>query len=1037
MNPFRTLLPAVLLLTSVEVSRAQCLNSTQWPQETITPDSTGLVTPITACNFLQEYSVITGINAGEEYGFTVGGGAYITVRQGTFDGPVLGQGYSALVVVAATYEDLFAHWNVDSTCATSSDCQATAVQLMPGCTPPTAVVTTSSDCQNNQFYVAVDIQDLGDATSVGLTWTVNGGAPNSLSGLPVGDYQIGPFMDFSIVDVTVEHAEQPACNVVDTGITSEPCVIQGCGPDNYTLCFANSATYQVTYQGDSGYPLRLQFNSGGIYQFGTDVFTVYDGLDTSAPVLYTGMGNNGDLTGLIITSTNPDHALTLRLVTDQFASCADGFSEEWDYTVGCLDCEPPIGTAGDVTTDCGAQTYTVEVEVSDLGTATSVEIANNIGAPATTIEEAGTYSAGPFPVGTAVELSLVNVESTICNMLLGTFENSFCPIQISCGGPAFEDSYCYTASDNHHWLYENTGPESLAILFSGGSIESNTWDHLTIYDGTDNTAPVLFDHNTFETINLAGLLVISTGPAIYMEMSSDPVVSCDDGFGQIEEWFWSLGCLDCEQPEAAYEVVLDCENSAFYIRTTIDSLGSDTTVMITNTGGAPEIEVTGPGAYDSGPFSLGTIVSVDVVSDENNLCSVGSLPLTNAPCPLIGCGPFQFEFCYGDQMDTTIVYQGVGTNPIALLFNSGIILGFDDHIEVYNGPDYQSPLIYSGNNGGDLSGLLFTSSNPDNALCVRFVSDFFDSCEGNGGASPWDWSVSCLDCTNPEVSFEVVEDCLHHGFNIVANVTGLGTATDLRITDSWSGDTLSGIGLGATVIGPIPVNTMAHLTVLNSTNPLCRIISEDFTWAADDCVLTACEPTQGEHCYGNNDTAWFVYQSGENIPVTLTFLAGQMPDGDEVWIYNGLDQTAQLVYAGNFGGNLAGFAISSSNPDNALAILVISDSTGSCVTGEAFPPLLWTVGCGLVGENGPAMQEAAVFPNPTEGVLYVRCPAGWEGLVRAEVLDVIGRRVIDRRFTAAGGATVSVDLGGLVSGRYAMRLSTTTGSVIMPVELVR
>ncbi len=1040
MKPLRPLFPllaAALLLITPEAAKAQCTNLSPYPVGPITPDTSGLVTTIAECNFMQEYSEITGIVQGEAYRFTVSGGAYITVHQGVYDGPVLGQGASPLTVTAATNEDLFAHWNVDSTCATSIDCQSTTVQLVPECTPPTAVVTTVSDCGNNRFTIVVDVQDLGDATSVGLTWTVNGGAPNSLSGLPAGVYEIGPFVNFTQVDLTVEHAEQPACDVVVNDLTGTPCIIQGCGPDTYSLCFANSSTYQITYQGDSGYPMRLQFNSGGIYEFGGDVFTVYDGLDVMAPVLYTGTGTNGDLTGLVITSTNPDHALTLTLVTDQFTSCADGFSEEWNYTVGCLDCEPPIGTAGDVVTDCGAQTYTVEVNVSDLGTAASVEIANDLGLPGTIAEEAGAYVAGPFPVGVAVELGLVNTESSICNVQLGTFENSFCPIQISCGGPAFEDAYCYTNDDAQSWLYENTGPESLALLFSAGNIESSTWDHLTIYDGGDNTAPVLFDHISMETIDLAGLLVISTGTSMYMEMTSDNVVSCADGTFGIGEWNWTVGCLDCEQPEASYEVVLDCDNSAFYIRTTIDSLGSDPTVTITNTGGAPAIAVTEPGQYDSGPFALGTIVSVDVVSDENNLCSVGSLPLTNAPCPLIGCGPYQFEFCYPNDMDTTIVYQGVGTNPVALLFNSGLVGGFDDHIEVYNGPDYQAPLLYNGNNAGDLTGLLFTSSNPDNALCVRFVSDFFDSCEDNGGTDPWDWSVSCLDCTNPEVSFEVVEDCLHHGFNIVANVTGLGTATDLRITDSWSGDTLGDIGLGETVIGPIPVNTLAHLTVLNSTNPLCRIISEDFTWAADDCVVTACEPTQGEHCYGDEDTAWFVYQSGENIPVTMTFLAGQLLDGDEVWVYNGLDQTAQLVYAGNYGGDMAGFAISSSNPDNALAILVISDSLGSCAGGQAVPPLLWTVGCGLVGAGEAAMDQVVLAPNPTEGLLFFQHPSGWKGRISAEVFDVTGRLVLSNPSVCSAGTNCAFDLGGLVSGRYTMRLSSKEGSAAVAVEVMR
>ena len=576
------------------------------------------------------------------------------------------------------------------------------------------------------------MENTGDASSVGLSWTVNGGAPNNLSGLQAGTYQLGPFANQSLIDVTVVHAGSPTCNVVVNDLTNEPCTAPSCGPDTYTFCYGNNENVIHTYQGNSTYPLRLQFNSGSVSGSGNDALVIRDGLLVTDPILFSGVGNAGNLTGVTVLSTNPDHALTLTFTSNSSFSCADGGGLiPWNYTVVCLDCEAPAGTAGAVITNCDEQEFTVAVNVTELGSADSVQIANNVGAPVTTVSAPGQYVAGPFPVGTAVQLSLVNPESGACTIQLGAFENGFCPIQITCGDPALEQTYCYVDSDTHNWLYENTGTESLAILFSAGSIESVAFDHLTIYDGSDNTAPVLYDHILNSTEQLANLLVISTGPALYMEMSSDNSISCASG-GQ-SQWFWTVGCLDCEQPEAEFDVVLDCENSQFSIVTEITALGSDTTITLTNTGGAPAINITGPGTYDVGPFSLGADVQVYLVV-ENTLCGIHSPLLTSAPCPLIGCGPYQFDLCYTNNMDTTIVYQSPGPFPIALLFNSGTIDLFGDYIEVYDGLNYQAPLVYNGTGvNGDLSALQFTSTNPDNALCVRFDSNAFTSCAVGGG----------------------------------------------------------------------------------------------------------------------------------------------------------------------------------------------------------------------------------------------------------------------------------------------------------------
>ena len=384
-----------------------------------------------------------------------------------------------------------------------------------------------------------------------------------------------------------------------------------------------------------------------------------------------------------------------------------------------------------------------------------------------------------------------------------------------------------------------------------------------------------------------------------------------------------------------------------------------------------------------------------------------------------------------------MTYQSDNAYPVAMVFNSGQFDTFGDSIYVWDGANYLAPLLFSGANNGDLTGLLFTSSNPANALTMKVRSNFFTSCLDNL-FTPMNWSVSCLDCTNPTVSFSMVPDCIHNGFLIQVDVDSLGIDPPyLRIANNLNTDTVENVLVGTTFVGPFPADSVVNLTVMNSENPLCRRVSEAFTYPSDSCIIEACTPTGQEYCYPNADTAWFVYTSGTADPVTIEFQYGQLLVNDYIQIYNGLDTSAQIVYMGNQGGQIGGLAISSSNPDNALTLLVISSQAGSCATGQGFPPLYWEIGCGLVGENEFSVDRFAMFPNPTNGELYIRLEDGLNGLVNIEVMDIAGRIVMSERFNAATGRTERFDLGMLNNGNYAVRLSTERWSKTEQLQVVR
>ncbi|HEX2615949.1 MAG TPA: hypothetical protein VHL57_00325, partial [Flavobacteriales bacterium] len=219
-----------------------------YPTTAVVPNSNGSVTQIVNNAWEEDYSQITGIYAGVTYEFWMGTLHYITVRVGTFDGPVLGQGYAPLQVTTTTTEDLFVHWNVDDQCNTAQNPMVTTVQIIQDCQPPTYTVSTVNDCANGEFSVVVNVTGTGDGSTVDIDYSSVGGTTGSLSAQGIGTHTVGPFADGDTVDIIVQHASDDACNVPTFNITNIPCPIISCGPDTYTYCYENGDTVYFVYQ---------------------------------------------------------------------------------------------------------------------------------------------------------------------------------------------------------------------------------------------------------------------------------------------------------------------------------------------------------------------------------------------------------------------------------------------------------------------------------------------------------------------------------------------------------------------------------------------------------------------------------------------------------------------------------------------------------------------------------------------------------------------------------------------------------------------
>ncbi|MFZ1686394.1 MAG: T9SS type A sorting domain-containing protein [Flavobacteriales bacterium] len=603
---------------------------------------------------------------------------------------------------------------------------------------PQSTYNVVLDCPNGSFSIEVTVTGLGTASDVDITNT--GGAP-TVSGVGLGTYTIGPFPLNTTVSYSVVNNTDPGCDYFSPGITNLPCPIISCGPDNYTYCYGNGETTYFVYQGANTFPIALLFNAGGIYQFGGDFITVYDGLSTNDPVIYSGY-DDGDLAGMFFVSTNPDHALTLQITSDGFISCADfNVFPQWDYTVACLDCTPPAATYN-VVMDCANMQFFIDVDLSTLGTDPDIDILNNAGAPPVLATAPGVYTTGPYPDGTSVMITLVNDANPLCVVTSPVFANIICPELVTCGGQPLTDTYCYINFDSHIWHWQSSdGVSPLAMIWSQGFIESVFYDSLTIFDGPDANSPILYDHIDFNAEDLTGLLVVSTGPDIFMQMSSDGSVSCGDG--SFVSWAWEIGCLDCMVPGATFTVVPDCPHRQYTVEVNVTSTGDATDVDIVNNLNTDTIQNVGLGTYSVGPFGNDTAVVVTILNGLNSLCRQNSLPLVSmdTSCVYHTCDQ-QGTYCYTNNDEAWFVYQAASPGPITVEFLQGEML-VGDKVVIYNGFDDLSALLFNGNNGGDMTGLAVNSLNPDNALALRVLGDAAGSCVGGQVDDDLIWTINC------------------------------------------------------------------------------------------------------------------------------------------------------------------------------------------------------------------------------------------------------------------------------------------------------
>ncbi|HIB37914.1 choice-of-anchor L domain-containing protein [Mesonia sp.] len=200
--------------------------------------------------------------------------------------------------------------------------------------------------------------------------------------------------------------------------------------------------------------------------------------------------------------------------------------------------------------------------------------------------------------------------------------------------------------------------------------------------------------------------------------------------------------------------------------------------------------------------------------------------------------PVNTSFCYTSNQLLSYTYTSDTNENLNLIINEGEIEPYYDHLIILDSDGSQ--LYYGYGDSGNLEGLSFQSSG--NQITIQVDPDSSVSCDENS-LVPIDLSVFCTTCENFQVNYELISNCDNdeNSFSIQVNVTDLGSASELIISDNQETSPISITETGSFIYGNYSNGTLVELAVVNSEDSNCFDNSDVLT--QDICLENYLEVT--------------------------------------------------------------------------------------------------------------------------------------------------------------------------------------------------
>ena len=530
-----------------------------------------------------------------------------------------------------------------------------------------------------------------------------------------------------------------------------------------------------------------------------------------------------------------------------------GFSEgTFDICLEEISCTLPQATASLVTSSCPGG-VSIEVDLTDLGSATTVSLTNSAGVATVTATATGTYTIGPFSPAAINSMTVTAEHDTdpSCNLPLGQFFIPPCPPQ-GCA-----------AAEGTRTLYEEEFDDATNDWTGDEGPDNGDWQYLSGGTPSSDTGPSgAFSgagYVYYEASGDASNTAILTSPAIdlsgettaelsfYMhangaDMGTFELKAATDLSGTFSSIFTIGGQRHANENAAWSQVGVDISSYAggtLYLR----------------------MEHTGTGGGFAGDFSV----------DALRITSCFPLPTNDECAAAIALSMSTEGSCQYTAVTTLTATQSVNL-PSPFSNNDDVWYSFTPTTSTVRF-NYQN--LVSNGLGGDGVGyglydacggtLLLSNDNfgdPGTGTGSQLVPYTFTSgttyyvalfLTGEFSEGTFDFCAEDINCTLPQATATLVAACPNDP-SIEINLTNLGNATSVTISNSTGSTPITATATGIYTIGPLDPAAVSgvEVTVTNDQNTICVLF-------LDEVFVLPCPPV-GVNCPSTSDIVGFLYE---------------------------------------------------------------------------------------------------------------------------------------------------------------------------------
>ncbi len=771
-----------------------------------------------------------------------------------------------------------------------------------------------------------------------------------------------------------------------------------------------------------------------------------------------------------------------------------------------------------VVSDCAnIPQFKISVNVSDMGSADAIAVSDNQNSTPVIVTEAGIVEMGPYPNGTSVIITAANTADASCTRISTALTQNACPpANDECSaaivltpGADFDISKLLTTNvaatrnaNNPTPTCDESGfvsngkdiwftvvvPASgtLTIETRGDGSESITDTGIQAYNGTCDTLESLGcnaddGEGNFSLLSLSGLIA---NEIIYVRVWGYNGVS---GTFYIAAYDESL--RTCTNLTASYTVVSDCANAPqFKISVNVSDMGSADAVAVSDNQNSTPVIVTQSGIVEMGPYPNGTSVIITAANTADASCTKISTVLTQNTCPPVNdeCSAAivlipGMDFDASKLLTTNLAATRNANNPTPSCENynfttNGKDIWFavavpasgtltvetrgdgsesitDTGIEVYRGDC--GTLTSLGCNADDGDGyfslLSLSALTADEVVYIRAWG--YNGASGSFYIAAYDESLRT--CTNLTTTYTVVPDCSNTQFSINVNITNLGSATSVVITDNQNSEPITVAQSGVITIGPYPASVYVVVTAANVDDVNCVRISSPIGStcppANDECsdatllasgatfdlskMLTtnvaatrsANDPTPTCDAYNfstNGKDIWFTVA----VPASGTLTLETRGDGS-----GSITDTGVEAYRGTCGA-LEFLGCNTDDGDGNFSKLAPS----GLIANEIIYVRIWgydgTSGTFYIAAYDASLNNTdfetsnfSVYPNPVKNILNISYISN---ISNVEVFNLVGQQVLIAKMNTTLG---QVNMTHLPTGTYFVKINADNKTKIVKV----